>query len=88
MLHFSWLFVNSFPNYLNQWVGVSMILAASLCSWQTVHDLSPDYTFNEIYMRYMLLASSHNVAMVYKNSYSKTVPNHVRMVTHRIQLDV
>lgn len=75
---FTCLVVVSFPNYINRWTGVSMVLAAAYCSWQTATDLSPDGTLNEIYTRYILIGTSHCVAMAYKNPYSDLVPNEVR----------
>ena len=79
VLHTSWLFVHSFPYRIDRWTRVFIVLGAGFCAWHSAEDLSPDDTFNEIYIRYMLLATSHNVAMAWKSPYFKTLPNHVRI---------
>ena len=74
---FTCLVVVSFPNKINRWTGVSMVLAAGYCAWQTATGLSPDGTFNEMYVRYILIGGSHALAMAYKNPCIEEVPNHV-----------
>ena len=67
VLQFTWLLVGSFPEHINIWTGVSMVLAAGYCAWQTATELSPDRTFNEIYIRYILIGTSYALAVAYKN---------------------
>jgi hypothetical protein len=77
MWPFTCLVVVSFPNYINRWMGVSMVLAAGLAAWRTATDLSPDGTLNEMYVRYILIGGSHALAMAYKNPLNEEVPNAV-----------
>lgn len=77
MWPFTCLIVVSYPNYINRWMGVSMVLAAGLASWRTATDLSPDGTLNEMYVRYILIGGSHALAMAYKNPLTEEIPNAV-----------
>lgn len=77
LLPFTYLIVVSFPNYINRWTGVSMVLAAGLAAWRTATDLSPDGTLNEMYVRYISIGGSHALAMAYKNPLTREVPNAV-----------
>lgn len=56
-----------------------MVLVVGFCAWQTATELSPDRTLNEIYIRYILIGTSHAAAMVYKNPRTGAIPNHVRI---------
>ena len=87
ILPFTWLVVVSFPDHVNRWTGLSMVLAAGFCAWQTATELSPDRTLNEVYIRYILIGTSHAAAMVYKNPRTGAIPNHVRIIAMLIFLD-
>lgn len=79
LMPFTWLVLVSFPDHVNKWTGVSMVLVVGFCAWQTATELSPDRTLNEIYIRYILIGTSHAAAMVYKNPRTGAIPNHVRI---------
>lgn len=79
LMPFTWLVLVSFPDHVNKWTGVSMVLVVGFCAWQTATELSPDRTLNEIYIRYILIGTSHVAAMVYKNPRNGAIPNHVRI---------
>lgn len=53
------LAIAAFPHRLNRWTAVSILLVPACGAFRTGKDLGPDDALNDIYLRFVIILTSH-----------------------------
>jgi hypothetical protein len=69
------LFIVSFPQQLNRWTAISMLLVPACGAFQTGDTIFPDEVFVDYYLRFILILSSHITWLAFREA-STTVTRH------------
>jgi hypothetical protein len=71
------LVIVSFPRRLNRWNAVSILIIPACGAFQTGKDLGPDDTFNDIYLRFIIILTSHITYLSFKDASPGSVSDSV-----------
>jgi hypothetical protein len=63
----SYPFFSSFPIRLQRWTALSILIAPTAGAFRTAQDLTPDDTFNDIYLRFVIILVSHIIYVSFRD---------------------
>lgn len=61
------LVIASFPNRVNRWAAISILIVPASGAFRTGTDFSPDDTLNDIYLRFVIILMSHTAYLCFKD---------------------
>ncbi|KAF2688439.1 hypothetical protein K458DRAFT_148106 [Lentithecium fluviatile CBS 122367] len=67
-LIFTCLIITSFPNQLNRWTAVSILMVPTSGAFRTADGLSPDDVLNDVYLRFVIILASHITALCFRDA--------------------
>ncbi|KAH7068390.1 membrane bound O-acyl transferase family-domain-containing protein [Paraphoma chrysanthemicola] len=73
------LLIVTFPQHLNRWTGISILIVPACGAFQTGHNIFPDEVFVDYYLRFIIILSSHITWLAFRDSpTSATNPTSVK----------